>query len=194
MRQPTQASEPPLRMSRDEYRAWAEQQNAGRYERIHGVVVARDGTSAMAPERASHNLRKFRTALVLDAAVRSASLPCTVFTDGMTVAVDDSDYEPDAIVRCGLPLPGDLIAVPDPLIIVEVLSPSTAAIDRAWKLQEYFKLPSLRHYLIVWPDVPQIVHHRRNDASQVETQLATAGPIALDPPGITVLIEDIYAD
>ena len=194
MIQSTPASEPPLTMTRDEYFTWAEQRISGRYERINGVVVARDGTSAMAPERASHNLQKFRTALVLDTAVRSAGWPCNVFTDGMTVSVEDSDYEPDAIVRCGPPLSGNTIAVPDPLIIVEVLSPSTAAIDRAWKLQEYFKLPSVRHYLIVWPDIQQIVHHYRNTASQIETQLITTGTIGLDPPGITVLLEDIYSD
>ena len=55
--------------------------------------------------------------------MRAAGLTCEVFTDGMTVAVDDSDYEPDALVRCGAPLPGDAVTVLDPLVIVEVLSP-----------------------------------------------------------------------
>ncbi len=40
----------------------------------------------------------------------------------MTIEVGDSDYEPDAVMRCGGPrLPGDAITVPDPLVIVEVL-------------------------------------------------------------------------
>jgi Uma2 family endonuclease len=179
--------EPAFRMSREEYRSRAEQQEAGRFERVNGVVVA------MAPERANHNLRKFRVAQTLDAAVRAAGLPCQVFTGGMTVEVGDSDYEPDAVLRCGNTLPGDAIAVPDPLVIVEVLSPGTSGIDRAWKLQEYFRLPSVRHYLIVWADRQQIVHHRRGDDREIETRTVKGGTIGLDPPGITIAVEDIYA-
>jgi Uma2 family endonuclease len=188
------ADEPVGRMSRDEFRAWAEQQRSGRFERINGVVVRRDGASAMAPERASHNLRKFRIAQALDAAVRAANLPCDVYTDGMTVEVDDSDYEPDAIVHCGSKLPDDAIAVSDPLIIVEVLSPSTRAIDRAWKLAEYFKLPSVQHYLVVWPDKQQIVHHRRGADGLIEGHSFIGGEITLDPPGIVIAVEDVYAN
>lgn len=111
----------------------------------------------------------------------------------MTVEAGDSDYEPDAVLRCGGTLPGDAIAVPDPLVVVEVLSPGTSGIDRAWKLQEYFRLPSLRHYLIVWADKQQIVHHRRGDDGEIETLTVKAGTIGLAPPGITITVEDIYA-
>ena len=81
------------RMSRQEYRAWAEQQSAGRFERVNGVVVA------MAPERAGHNRRKATVWQVLRQAVQAAGLPCDVYTEGMTVEVGDSDYEPDAVVQ-----------------------------------------------------------------------------------------------
>ena len=113
----TGASEPETRMSRQEYRAWLEQQPSGRFERIEGVVVA------MAPERAEHALCKARVEQALDGAVRDSGLPCEVYPDGMTVEVGDSDYEPDATLRCGAPLSGNAIAVADPLIIVDVLSP-----------------------------------------------------------------------
>jgi Uma2 family endonuclease len=190
----TAAAEPALPMTREEYRAWAMTQPRGRFERINGIVVVRDGASAMAPERASHNLRKFRAAQALDAAVRAANLRCDVYTDGMTVEVGDSDYEPDAVVHCGDKLPGDAISVPDPLIIVEVLSPSTNATDRALKLAEYFKLPSMRHYLIIWADKQQIVHHRRDDSGQIETLIVCTGQIGLDPPGLLIAAADFYAE
>jgi Uma2 family endonuclease len=179
--------EPVARMTREEYQAWAERQPSGRFERVNGVVVA------TAPERAGHNRRKALVWQALRVAVQTAGAPCEVYTDGMTVEVGDSDYEPDAIVHCGDTLPDDAVAVPDPLIIVEVLSPSTSATDRAWKLQEYFRLPSLRHYLIVWADRRQVAHHRRGDDGAIETRVATAGVIRLEPPGITILVEDIYA-
>ena len=88
-------AEPCQRMTRPEYRAWAERQPAGRFERIDGVVVA------MAPERVEHNDRKMLTWLALRRAVREAGMPCHVVGDGMTVEVGDSDHEPDAILYCG---------------------------------------------------------------------------------------------
>jgi Uma2 family endonuclease len=131
------AFEPVARMSHEEYRAWAEQQPASRFERVNGVVVA------MTSERAGHNRRKALVWHVLRQAVQVAALPYDVYTDGMTVEVGDSDYEPDAVVHCGDRLPDDAVTVPEPLIIVEVVSPGTSAADRAWKLQEYFRLPSV---------------------------------------------------
>src|ERR1700674_1772153 len=139
---------PALRMSRDEYRRWAEQQPTGRFERIDGVVVA------MAPKRLSHADRKALVWLALRQAVADARLDCHVFPDGMTVELDDSDFEPDAILRCGEALPGDAIAVPDPLVVVEVLAPSTRGDDLTRKLVAYFRVPSVQHYLIFWADRP----------------------------------------
>jgi Uma2 family endonuclease len=75
-----------------------------------------------------------------------------------------------------------------------VLSPATSATDRAWKLREYFRLPSVRHYLIVWADRQQIVHHQRDDAGTVVTTLLTDGEISLVPPGISVAVAEVYAD
>jgi Uma2 family endonuclease len=181
------AYEPASCMTREEYRAWAEQQPVGRFERINGVVVA------MARERVVHSQRKMLVWRALAQAAQEAGLRCEVFTSGVMVEVDDSDFEPDAVVHCGARLSDDAIAVPDLLIIVEVLSPTTSAADRAWKLREYFRLRSVRHYLIVWDDKQQIAHHRRGDAGEIETRTVMDGEIRLDPPGITIAIEDIYA-
>jgi Uma2 family endonuclease len=173
-------------MTREEYQAWVKGR-PGRYERVHGVVVS------MAPERSEHALAEGKVRDALRQAIRAAGLPCTAYPDGMTVQIGDSDFEPDAIVRCGDPLPGTETTVPDPLIIVEVLSPSTSANDRRFKFGEYFRLPSVRHYLIVWPDRPKVAHHRRSDDGDIRTEVFTEGPIRLDPPGIAIQLEDIYA-
>lgn len=173
------------RMKRAEYRAWTEQQPTSRFERVNGVVVA------MAPERISHARIKARIWQALDRAIRAAGLPCEALPDGITVEVGDSDYEPDAIVRCGDDLPGDMIGVPDPMIVVEVLSPSTSGTDRDWKLQEYFRPPSVRHYLIVWAGKQQVAHHWHVGAG-IETRIVTTGAIGLDPPGLTIDLSEIY--
>ncbi len=75
--------EPPPRMSREEYRRWADAQPCGRFERVAGEVVA------MAPERVAHNRVKQRVWRALDAALRAAGLPCEALGDGVTVEIGD---------------------------------------------------------------------------------------------------------
>jgi Uma2 family endonuclease len=51
--------------------------------------------------------------------------------------------------------------VPNPVVVVEVASPSTRKIDASLKLKGYFSLPSVHHFLIVDPEGPPVIHHRR---------------------------------
>ena len=184
-----QTHEPETPMTREEFLAWVEQQPSGRFERIEGIVVA------MAPERASHNLRKGAARDAMRRAIREAGLTyCQVFGDGMTVQVEDSDFEPDALLHCGPQLHGDATKVPNPLVLVEVLSPDSGTRDRATKLRAYFKLPSVQHYLVVWPEERRIVRHSRTAPDQIATQVFLSGEIRLDPPGIMVTVEEFYLD
>ncbi|MGA8198289.1 MAG: Uma2 family endonuclease [Acetobacteraceae bacterium] len=95
-------------------------------------------------------------------------------------------YEPDALVRCGTPLPADAIKPDDPVIIVEALSPSTRARDTGAKLEDYFRLPSLRHYLIVKTENRSVIHHARGADGIILARIVREGPIVLEPPGITL--------
>jgi Uma2 family endonuclease len=166
------------RMTSDEFIAWAMQQD-GRYELVAGEVVA------MAPERSAHALTKFRIARRLADAIETAGLPCQVYPDGMAVEIDDDiTYEPDASVRCGAPLPADALKLHDPVIVVEVLSPSSRARDAGAKLADYFRLPSVRHYLVVRTEDRTIIHHARGDDGAIATRIVRDSPIMLDPPGI----------
>lgn len=178
----------PVMLDRDEYRRWAEQQPRGRFERVDGEVIA------MAPQRVIHARVKARVWLALDRAIRAAGLPCEALPDGITVEVgDNTDYEPDTVVNCGERLEDDAIAAPNPVVIVEVLSPSTQSVDTGAKLLDYFRVPSIRHYLIVHTKRRAVIHHRRRDDGGIETALAAGGQLALDPPGISVAVEDFYA-
>jgi Uma2 family endonuclease len=174
------ATKKPARMTADEFIAWAMQQPEGQhYELVAGEVVG------MAPERAGHARGKARAYEALAQTVRTAGLLCEVYPDGMTVRIDaDTVYEPDALVRCGTPLDDDAIEVPDPLIIVEVVSPSSSKRDSGSKLEGYFRLPSLRHYLVVTPRSRAVVHHRRDEVGNITTTIVRDGLIRLDPPGI----------
>ena len=171
--------------SRAAFRRWYEAQPNGRYERVDGRIVA------MAPERGAHLRVKGAVYKALDRAVTLAGVPCQALPDGATVETGDSDYEPDAVVNCGTPMADDAIAVPHPVIIVAVLSPGTAATDTGGKLADYFRLPSVAHYLIIHPTRRMVTHHRRAGAA-IETRIIVNGPITMDPPGIAMTTEDIY--
>ena len=63
-----------------------------------------------------------------------------------------------------LPEPApDSLEIPNPLIVVEVLSPSSEKTDRGRKWHEYQQIESLRHYLIVSQTVCEVQHHARTD-------------------------------
>jgi Uma2 family endonuclease len=176
------------RMTVDEFVAWAMAQPDGaRYELVDGEVVA------MAPERAADARRKAAVWLALRDGIKSARAPCEALPDGMTVKIDEhTAYEPDTIVHCGEALPDDTVIVPVPVIVVEVLSPSTARRDTGAKLADYFRLPSLCHYLIVRTDRPTVIHHRRGEGELIETRIVTSGALLLDPPGIALELDRIY--
>jgi Uma2 family endonuclease len=171
--------------SREEFRRWCEAQTKGRYERMDGRIVA------MAPERGAHLRVKGAIYKALDRAVTAAGVPCQALPDGASVETGDSDYELDALVNCGEPMADDAVAAPNPVIIVEVLSPGTTSTDTGGKLADYFRVPSVAHYLIVHPIRRTVTHHRRT-GDTIDTRIIVNGPITMDPPGIVITVEEIY--
>jgi Uma2 family endonuclease len=175
------------RMTVDEYLAWVEGQ-PGRYELVDGAV------HAMAPERAAHAETKLAVHIAFHTGIKQRQLPCHVLPDGMTVRIDDlTAYEPDASVYCGAKLSASAIEVTNPIVVVEVLSPSTQHIDLSAKLAGYFRLPSVVHYLIVDPDQPLIIHHTRSNGDSILTRIVRDGTLVLDPPGLELALADLYA-
>ena len=172
----------------DDYLAWARSQSdPPRSELINGQIVP------MSPERIAHNRTKIKVLLALRQALVTAGTVGEVFIDGVTVPIDQhTAYEPDVLVRCGDPLPADQMKVTDPVIVVEVRSPSTAHMDTSAKLIGYFKLPSVGHYLFVDPDAREVTHHRRTAGGTVEADTLTSGIIRLDPPGLTIEAADLF--
>jgi Uma2 family endonuclease len=147
----------------------------------------------MTPERAVHAEIKGAVHVALITGIRSRGLLCHALPDGMTVRVNDATaHEPDAVVYCGPKLPPSALEVPNPIIVVEVLSLSSRQIDASVKLAGYFRLPSVVHYLVVDPDQPLIIHHRRGGDGTIVTRIGTEGVVTLDPPGLDLDLADVY--
>lgn len=170
------------RLTYDEFLAWCLRQESGHYEYIDGEIVQ------LPSESAGRNLAKLAVVRALEDACEAAGFDGTVFTDGVQVRTSGGrrGREPDASVSA-TPLK-DLASqvVPDPLIVVEVVSPSSERDDTGDKLDEYFGLPSLQHYLIVRPDKRLIVHHARGEGDALKTTFVTGTTLRFDPPGLVL--------
>jgi Uma2 family endonuclease len=174
------------RMTVDQFLAWAMEQPK-RYELFQGEVYA------MSPETLGHAKIKGLVYTALGAGLRKRNLDCHAVPDGMTLRIDnETAYEPDALVYCGQELPLSMIEVPNPVIVVEVLSPSTRHVDGSLRLAGYFRLPSVMHYLIINPNQPTVIHHTRSTGDTILTRVITDGVIKLDPPGLELAVSDIY--
>jgi Uma2 family endonuclease len=170
-------------MTVDEYLAWSDSQSERRRtELINGQIVT------MPAERLLHTRIKLNAFLALRAAVAAAHLPCEALADGPGVRIDDHTvYEPDALVYCGSAPPPASMLIPNPMVLVEVLSPTTSHHDTSAKLIGYFKLPSVAHYLVIDPDARTVTHYTRDGAPN----LLSNGPLRLDPPGLDLTVEDL---
>lgn len=90
--------------------------------------------------------------------------PCSVFRTNAAVATASGTRRryPDLIVTCS-PFQGSDRAVPEPVLIIEILSDSTTALDRGIKRAEYMALPSLQRYVMLVQDEPLALVCARDD-------------------------------
>ena len=177
---------PQRRFTAESFVAWAGGRE-GRYELFNGEVVAQ------ASELVAHARTKFAVSLALHEAIKNAGAPCHFLPDGVAVKIGSATvYEPDALVYCGPELPGSALLVEKPILVVEVLSPSTGSSDKSRKLIGYFGLPSVIHYLIVDPEEPHVIHHQRVAGGEIRTRILNGGVIRLDPPGLEIAFRQIY--
>lgn len=105
---------------------------------------------AMVGAKNPHVLLAGNSATLLNNHLRDT--PCIVLASDMKVRLEEADcyYYPDGAVTCD---ERDTLSTADfilyPSLIIEVLSPSTAAFDRGDKFADYQTSPSLREYVLV---------------------------------------------
>ena len=176
-------------MTVEEYLGWAERQPDGRYELVDGVP------HRMSPEANRHLLVKGAAFQGFQEAVRKERLDCKVLPDGGTVVIHTyKAREPDLTVVCGTSLDLDSMIVGEPVVLVEVTSPSTVRTDTGDKLIEYVSLAGVQHYLLIHPVERMVVHHRRVEGGRIDTSISSDGTIRFEPPGFSVDIDRFFED
>jgi Uma2 family endonuclease len=88
-------------------------------------------------------------------------------------------------------LPPDATAATNPVIVVEVLSPSALSVDSSEKLADYFRVPSIQHYLIVRARKQEIIHHWLS-GQEIASRPVNVGSNRLDPPQIVLDVAEVY--
>lgn len=182
---------PKNEMTADEFIAWSlaqpKDREGGKYELEDGHVIE------MQSERALHVEVKARINRLIEDAIRRSRKPCFALGDGVTVRVSKKKvYKPDGLVYCGKRVAPDTVEIPEPVIIVEVLSPDSVSRDHGEKVEAYFSLASVQHYLIIDPDRKALVQHRRGPGDELFTRIRRSGGLKLEPPGIEIAIDDLF--
>ena len=177
----------PPKMTVDEFLVWA-MSRPGKFELIDGVVYQ------MSPERLKHLRTKGAAYVALLTALKKTSADLHAVPDGATIRIDETTaFEPDALVFSG-PLPdGDSIEIATPVIVVEVISPSSRKGDTGFKMPGYFSVASVCHYVVLEADKKTIIHHRRLSDTTIESHILTGGILKLDPPGLEIPVADFFA-
>ena len=163
-----------------------EQTSPEKHEYVKGDMYAMVGAS----------LRHGRIALNLASELnaRSAGGPCRVYASDAKVRIDAADacFYPDVVVSCDPSDVGPLVLT-RPCLVVEVLSPSTAAYDRGAKFAAYRQLASLVQFVVVETDrVAVDVFHRAGEGTWVLRSYGEGDSVELDSVGAVVPVSAIY--
>lgn len=179
---------PPRQYTPAEYFA-LEEQSEVRHEYFEGEVFA------MAGGTKAHNLLAKAMMNGLDAALLGRR--CQVFIGDVRVVITENRHYvyPDVVVSCDPEDERDDLLVRKPLLIVEVLSVSTASYDRTDKFQHYKKLPSLRYYVLVYQERWLVEWYHKNEASEWVHHLLDAPDEVLEIAELNLRLSlaDLYA-
>lgn len=167
-----------------EFDAWNATQ-AERWEFIGGTPVL------MAPASKAHTVIKTNVARHLGN--KLAGRACRVYGDGVEIRTASMSVIPDVAVECGA-IDFGTPAIAEPILIAEVLSPSTAVDDIGRKWQGYCLIQELQHYLVVAQDSRFVTLHTRTGPASFMETVHLDGEIDLPALGISLSLDEIYED
>lgn len=180
-------AEPAFRlMTLDEFLRWDDGTDT-RYELIDGFPVA------MAPPAEAHRILAVRLVSRIDAAL-STRRPCNAQIEAGVVRPDRADFYfvPDIAVTCEPNEPGRQAMV-DPILIVEILSPSTEREDRRLKLPAYQSIASVREILLIDADSYHAeLFRRENDHWGIQLVRGAEATLLLNSVGLRVSMSELY--
>lgn len=171
-----------------------EEKAAEKHEFYNGKIIKMPGGTDI------HSKVSANAIFALKFVIRPLPKRFSVYTSDLKIYVEPSDIGvyPDALVICEQPEywnnRHDVIV--NPLLIVEVLSPSTQSYDRLGKFELYKLLPSFQEYVLINADKHSVETRFREepDLWRIKTETDINNLVALRALGVSISMADIYED
>jgi Uma2 family endonuclease len=170
-------------MRLEEFLDW-ERKQPKRHEFANGVVTLMTGGSA------AHVTIAMNLAFALREALRGSA--CRPFGSDMKVIANGTVRYPDISVVCR-PVDDRDDRITEPVLIIEVLSPTTERTDRGRKKFDYFATPSIRQYAIVEQDERRVDLYTRAEAGWTN-EVVTGDVLNLSSIGVVLSLDTLYED
>ena len=172
-------------MTRDQFFDWAAAQGA-RHEFDGFEPVAMTGGNL------HHNRIAFNIHRTLHSRLKGSGCEPLGLDAGVATIGDNVRY-PDAVVTCS-PTQGGSRLVPNPVVVFEVISPTSGHVDRIVKVREYATVDSIRRYVIVESASVGLTVHERQEAGQKWTVTTIMADDLLHLPeiGVEIPVAEIY--
>ena len=154
-----------------------------RHEYVDGVVCEMAG--------ASRNHVEIQASLATEFGVALKGKRCRVLGQDTKLMVGRAFYYPDATISCPPNFVDDANGVIDnPTVVVEVLSPSTRALDRGPKFADYRTLPTLRDYVLIDSEARRVEVFSLEGEWGIRTYVEGSAPIP--SVGIVLDLDELY--
>ncbi len=168
----------------EEFLDWERQQDE-RYEFVDGIIRAMVGGTV------DHHTICLNIGAALKGQLRGGS--CRVFVEGIKILAAGATAYPDVVVNCGSLNPkADMLL--EPVLVIEVLSRSTADFDRGRKWAAYQQIPSLMYFALVAQDQRRVDVYERQDGAWTYRVLSGDGELQFDRLGCRLTLATIYED
>ncbi len=169
-------------MSLEEFLAWEEQQEL-RWEYDGSQAVAMVGGTQ------AHAIIQGNVIAALN--IRLRATPCRAVGSDLKVQTSRAVRYPDAFVFCN-PGPGSTTVISDPVVIFEIISPSTGSVDRITKNREYAGIPSVRRYVMLEQEEVAATMFERNGDDWIGRILGADAMLHMPEIGIEVPLAEFY--
>lgn len=117
---------------------------------------------------------------------------CLVYRETMRLRLEHTARYPDLMVVC-TPVPNDAQEITDAVVVIEVLSPTTARIDRIEKNREYEAAPSIRRYILLEQDAVAAEVYTREDHRWLRSTVTGDGILVMPEIGLELPLAEAYA-
>jgi len=178
----------PSRMSVSEFLDWVPQDDCYKWQLVDGVPIA------MAPANAVHAMLQVNLSSLIRIHLRATGRDCDVFVNPGVIPATMSAHNmriPDIVVNCTKVEMGQ-VAPPNPVVLIEILSPSNSG--QTWaNVWAYTSIPTAKEILILRGDaMGGDILRRLPDGKWPDETSVVAGELVLESIGFRVAFPELY--